>query len=406
MAVVKRRGKWVLDYYDQHGKRRWETTQGNQKEAKELLAQRLLEIGRGDYLSPKERKVSFTELADKWLNGREAKIRPATIGQYRDHVDKHLSPFFGSVLIGRIDMPLVEAYISRKDKERKEAEAIRVKAVAENRQLTPEERAEIHGAIGIATINKTLTTLGTVLKYAVKAKLLDSNPISLVERPKLEALEYSEDKEKVQFLTPEQIRPFLAEAEPGLYQTLLTTAVMTGMRQEELLALRWGDIDWVTGQMLVRRTLSRDNGEWKFYDPKNKTSRRNIDVDPSLLLELKKWRLRLGKSELDDLVFPSPTDGPLHRSTLYKRGFLPAIRKSGVPRVRFHDLRHTYASLLIDQGEHPKYIQTQMGHSSITVTMDVYGHLMNKVNVISANKLAKTVFGEAFNQSGSKSVAK
>jgi len=406
MAVVKRRGKWVLDYYDQHGKRRWETAQGNQKKAKELLAQRLLEIGRGDYLSPKERKVSFTELTDKWLTGREAKIRPATIGQYRDHVGKHLSPFFGSVLVGRIDMLLVEAYISRKDKERKEAEAIKAKAKAEDRQLTPEERAEINGTIGIATINKTLTTLGTILKYAVKAKLLDSNPISLVERPKQGALEYSEEKEKVQFFTPEQIHPFLEKTEPGLYRTLFTTAIMTGMRQEELLALMWGNVDWVTSQILVRRTLSRDNGEWKYYDPKNKPSRRNIDVDPALLLELKKWKLKLGKSELDDLVFPSPSGGPLHRSTLYKQGYLPAIRKSGVPRIRFHDLRHTYASLLIDQGEHPKYIQGQMGHSSITVTMDVYGHLMDKVNVASANKLAKTVLGEFIEESSSKSVAK
>jgi len=406
MAVVKRRGKWILDYYDQHGIRRWETTQGNKKEAKELEAQRFLEIGRGSYLSPKEKKVPFSNFANEWLNGREAKIRPATIGQYRDHVGKHLSPFFGSVLVGRIDMPLVEAYISRKDKQRKEAEVIRVKAATEDRKLTPEERAGIDGAIGIVTINKTLTTLGTILKYAVKVKLLDSNPISLVERPKLEAQEYSEDKEKVQFFTPEQIHPFLDKANPGLYRTLFTTAIMTGMRQEELLALRWGDIDWVIGQMLVRRTLSRDNGEWKFYDPKNKTSRRNVDVDPALLLELKKWRLKLGKSELDDLVFPSPSGGPMHRSTLYKQGYLPAIRKSGVPRIRFHDLRHTFATLLIDQGEHPKYIQGQMGHSSINVTMDVYGHLMDKVNVASANKLAKTVLGNFIEESSSKSVAK
>jgi len=406
MAVVKRRGKWVLDYYDQHGKRRWETAQGNQKEAKELLAQRLLEIGRGDYLSPKERNVPFTEFAEGWLNGREAKIRPATIGQYRNHVDKHLSPFFGSVLVGCIDMPRVDAYISHKKREHEGAEVIRIKARTEQRQLTAEERTKTQGAIGIATINKTLTTLGTMFKYAVKAKLLDSNPISLIERPKQEALEYSEDNEKVQFLTPEQIHTLLEKAEPGLYRTLLTTAIMTGMRQEELLAIRWGEVDWVSGQMLVRRTLSRDNGEWKFYEPKNRTSRRNIDVDPALLLELKKWRLKLGESELDDLVFPSPSGDPLHRSTLYKQGYLPAIRRSGVPRIRFHDLRHTYASLLIDQGEHPKYIQAQMGHSSINITMDVYGHLMTKVNVKSANKLAKTIFGEDIGDSGSKSVAK
>jgi len=406
MAVVKRRGKWVLDYYDQNGKRRWETTQGNQKEAKELLAERVIEIGKGDYLPPSKKKIPFSEFAHQWLTGREAKIRPSTIEQYRDHINRHLAPFFGSVLVGRIDIPLVEAYINRKDKERKEAGAIQGKAKLDGRQLTPEEQAEVKRIIGMATINKTLTTLGSILKYAVIRKLLDSNPVSLVERLKPGAQEYSDEKEPAHCLTPEQVRLFLAEAEPGLYQTLLTTAVMTGMRQEELLALRWGDIDWVSGQILVRRVLSRNIGEWKFYEPKTKTSRRDIDVDPSLLLELKKWRLQVGKSELDNLVFPSPSGAPMHRGTLYMRGFLPALRRSGVPRVRFHDLRHTYASLLIDQGEHPKYIQVQMGHSSISMTMDVYGHLMNKVNATSANRLAKTILGETLEGNGSKSVAR
>jgi len=406
MAVVKRRGKWVLDYYDQHGKRRWETTQGNRKEAMELLGQRLLEIGRGDYLAPTDRKVPFAEFAVQWLSNRESKIRPATIEQYQNHINRHLVPYFGTVLVGRIDLPLVNAYNSHKDQKREAAKALEDKAKAESRELTPGERAEVEAAIDIKTINKTLTTLGSILKAAVIGKLLNANPVALVERFKPEAQEYSEETEKVQYLTPEQIRPFLAEAKPGLYRTLFTTAILTGLRQEELLALRWGDIDWVSGQVQVRRVLSRNGGQWRFYPPKTKGSKRDVDVDPSLLLELKKWRLQVGKSELDDLVFPSSFGGPLHRSTLYKQGFLPAFRKSGVPRVRFHDLRHTYASLLIDQDEHPKYIQVQMGHSSITMTMDTYGHLMNKVNAKSANRLAKTILGETLEGNGSKLVAR
>jgi len=174
---------------------------------------------------------------------------------------------------------------------------IRARAAIEARHVTPDDRTAFQSAIGIATINKTLTTLGTVL--------------------------------------------------------------------------------------------------------------RNIDVNSSLLVELNNWRLRLGKGEPDDLVFRSaPGGGPLHRSTLYKQDFLPAIRKSGVPRVRFHDLCHTYASLPIDPGEHPKYLQAQMRHSSINVTRDFYAHPMNKVNMASANRLAKTVFGEDTGDSSSKSVAK
>ncbi len=180
---------------------------------------------------------------------------------------------------------------------------------------------------------------------------------------------------------------------------------MTGMREGEILGLQWGDVDWTNNQILVRRTLTRTKDGWKFYEPKTKNSRRRIDVDPILLLELKKWKLLQPTSVPTDLVFASPSGQPLHRSTLYKQGFLPALRRTGLPRIRFHDLRHTYASLLIDQGEHPKYIQMQMGHSSIKVTMDIYGHLMEKVNVKSASKLAKTVFGKGQGDFGSKMVA-
>jgi integrase len=112
--------------------------------------------------------------------------------------------------------------------------------------------------------------------------------------------------------------------------------------------------------------------------------------------------MRSAKTDPEDLVFPSPTGQPMHRSTRYKMGFLPAIRRSGVPRIGLHGLRHTYASLLIAQGEHPKYIQMQMGHASINITMDVYGHLMEKVNVKSASRLAMTVFGTEEERSGSK----
>src|SRR4029077_3690131 len=184
--------------------------------------------------------------------------------------------------------------------------------------------------------------------------LIDYNPVPEVERPKTAAQEYSHENEKMHILTPEQIRVFLPAADPGLYRILFTTAIMTGAREGELFALRWGDIDWVNNQILIRRGLSRTKGGWKFYEPKTKYSRRRIDVDPVLLLELKKWKLMLPKCDLDDLVFPSASGQPLHRSTVYRQGFLPAIRRSGVPRIRPHDLRHTFASLLIDQGEHPK----------------------------------------------------
>jgi integrase len=278
-----------------------------------------------------------------------------------------------------------------------QAGAILSKAKDQGREMTLAEktqhsrlcfdsRALARKAIAIPTINKTITTLGTVLKYAVRCKIIDGNPVRDVERPKTTALAQTDtdESDEMEVLTTVQIRALLEASSDG-YRTLLQTAILTGMRSEEFLALQWGDIDWTGGQILVRRVLTRTKKDgWKFYDPKTKNSKRRIDVDPSLLLELKKWKMRSTKTEPTDLVFPSTTDQPMHRSTLYKFGFLPAIRRSGSPRIGLHGLRHTYASLLIAQGEHPKYIQMQMGHASINITMDIYGHLMEKVNVGSA----------------------
>ena len=428
-CVVKRRGKYVLDYRDQYNVRHWESTNGNKKEAEAILAKRLIEIGRGSYVAPKDRNVTFKEFSDQWLSTRDGKIRPITLSQYNEHLTRHLLPFFGPVRVNQIDVSLIDAYSAKKQKEAAELEneaaelnqqagAIlsiakigdREMSVAEKMQhsrLSAESRASTRKALGIATINKTITTLGTVLKYAVRCKIIDGNPVRDVERPKATALAQAETdvSDEMQVFTTVQIRDLL-EACSDSYRALFQTAVLTGMRSEEFLALQWGDIDWTSSQILVRRVLTRTKKEgWKFYDPKTKNSKRRIDVDPALFLELKKWKMRSAKTEPEDLVFPSPTGQPMHRSTLYKMGFLPAIRRSGVPRIGLHGLHHTYASLLIAQGEHPKYIQMQMGHASINITMDVYGHLMEKVNVKSASRLAMTVFGTAEERSGSKMVA-
>ena len=178
-------------------------------------------------------------------------------------------------------------------------------------------------------------------------------------------------------------------------------AVMTGMREGELLGFQWDDIDWNLRQFYVRRTLQ----EGRFYEPKTKTSKRRIDVDSELLLELKKWKLRCPKGKLD-LVFPNQVGKPMDATNMLKRIWYPTLRKAGLPKYRFHLLRHSNASLRIEAGQNIKYIQSQLGHSSIQVTMDIYGHLMNPVNNEEAVKLRETLYSSKIRESGSKMVAK
>ncbi len=353
-CIRKRRGKWVLDYYDQFGKRHWETCE-TKKEAEQRLARILVEIGKGTY-NPEKRTKTFKEVAETWYEMIVVpNKRPKTVRYYRNHLDNHLLPFFGDIKINRINVSLIEKYMAKRLSE----------------------------GVSKATINKTITTLGTVMRYAVKHGLIDRNPVSYVQRLSRSREEVDEKR----YLTPEEIRLLISNAKEE-HRPLLMTAILTGMREGEILGLKWGDIDWRNRQICVRRTLQ--NG--RFYEPKTKASRRRIDMAPQLVLELKKWKLRCPKSKYD-LVFPAKNGNPMDARNMLRDIFYPALRRSGLPRIRFHDLRHTYASLLIKQGEHPKYIQQQMGHSSIKVTLDTYGHLMEATNYEAAKKLGEIIFG-------------
>jgi integrase len=254
------------------------------------------------------------------------------------------------------------------------------------------------GKLGKTTINKTVTTLGTILKYAVRHNFTNSNPVPNVQKLSRGSEEVIED-EKL-FFTPDEIHLILEEQDPK-HGPLLLTDIMTGMREGELLGFQWPDIDWNLKQCHVRRTLQGG----RFYGPKTKTSKRRIDIDPDLISELKKWKLRCPKGK-HDLVFPNEVGNPRDATNMLKRIWYPTLRRAGLPKYRFHLLRHTNASLRIEADQNIKYIQNQLGHSSIQVTMDIYGHLMKPVNNEEAVKLRATLFGSKAQGDGSKVVAR
>jgi len=192
-----------------------------------------------------------------------------------------------------------------------------------------------------------------------------------------------------------EIQALLAATDPRR-RVVILTAVLTGLREGELLGLPWGDIDWQNRQIYVRQQYTAG----RFSELKTKASRRRVDLPGELAQELRRWRLQCPPGA-HDLVFPTGAGNPESHSNLLNRGFYPALRRAGLRKIRFHDLRHTYASLLIANGEHPKRIQALMGHSSINVTMDVYGHLMPGAGDEVADRLGALVF----RPSGSKTVA-
>lgn len=219
---------------------------------------------------------------------------------------------------------------------------------------------------------------------------MTQNPVARIKRKKLVDNAKQEDGKKQNILTPTEINALLA-ATDDRYKPLLMTAILTGLRQSELLGLKWGDIDFHGKQLYVQRSLSR--GE--LAKTKTTSSCRTVPLSDVLIRELKKWKLRCPKHPEGkfDLVFPNRDGKPEHPDNLRRRVFYPSLRRAGLRRIRFHDLRHNFASLLIAQNVNVKVISVLMGHSSIKVTLDVYGHLLPNATEEVAERLGRFVFG-------------
>jgi len=194
----------------------------------------------------------------------------------------------------------------------------------------------------------------------------------------------------------------LAAAEGDEQEALWRLALLTGMRRGEILGLCWADVDLERGSLAVRRTLIREEGgKWAYGTPKTAKGRRQIALPPSGVDSLRRHRVRqlehrLALGEIyqeNDIVFANGIGEPLHPNTLtwrYKR----LIAHAGVQAIRFHDLRHTSASLMLQNGEHPKVVQERLGHANIAITLDLYSHLTNDMQRDAAQRL-DTLIGEA-----------
>lgn len=349
--------------------------EGTRREANDLLAQRIKEVNRGEYQARQDYKT-FDELVEAYFRAHvQVNVRATTLRDYQNRRNRHLLPYFTGVKIRAITREMIEAFISN----------------ALEKKDTKGGKSD-----GRRRINKCLTLLSNMFKFAVEHRWMSHNPASSVKKLKENTGPRNEDLVEDNILQPEEIRRLLAVFDPSKerWRMIVLTAALTGLRQGELLGLQWGDIDWSRKQIYVRRQFV----EGKFYDPKTKYSKRKVDIPEILISALKKWRLQCPPGEYD-LVFPNGAGNPENHRNLLSREFYPALRRARLRKIRFHDLRHTFASLLIANGEHPKYIQTQLGHSSIKITMDVYGHLMHESHPEATDKLSQLVFG------GSKMVA-
>ncbi len=243
-------------------------------------------------------------------------------------------------------------------------------------QALTDGRVDGKGGLSARTVLHIHRVLFQALKYAVRQGLLIRNPAELVDPPRAKKL-------KMKTLTPHEVAQLLNAARATGYYPIIYTAINTGLRQTELLGLRWRDLDLDLASLSVSQVLYKRRGICQFTEPKSEYSRRRLDLSPSLALFLRQYRterqaecLLLGKplSE-DDLVFSNISNVPTDPGTL-THNFARIARRVGLQGVRFHDLRHTFATLMLLLGVHPKIVSEMLGHSSVAFTLDVYSHVV------------------------------
>lgn len=372
-SKLRQRGEGKWEFSVNMGKgpdgkyiRKWYTVEA--KTAKEAqVAQRkiLTEMDNGTFVEPS--KLTVAEFLVQWIDGR-SKLANKTVDRYRQIINLHLIPALGAHRLQKLHQMHIQAYYAEARKRGK--------------------KNGDGGGLSERTLLHHHRCLSTALKAAVRMQLLFRNPCELVESPKPE-------REEMVILEEDQVGTLLGIVKgTSLYLPVLL-AVTTGLRRGEICGLRWKDIDFTKKTLSVRQAVEDTKSGIALKAPKTKASRRTIPMPDMLVEELRRFhtdhkakvRFKQGAYKDLDLVCAKEDGGimdPGWRIT-YPFGWLWTGRReksskpaadARLPKCRFHDLRHTHASMLIKQGVHMKVISERLGHGSIGITMDTYGHLL------------------------------
>lgn len=301
-----------------------------------------------------------------WLDGLEGLVLPSTIEAYAGRLNRHALPRLREC---RIDEITVEDILSL---------------------ISDMRRQGLSGT----TIATTLTPLSRLFAHAARRGLIAVNPVSQLdrnERPRI-------SRQERPVLDREEIERLL-EAAPARFRTLLATAILSGLRQGELLGLHWRDVDFDNELIHVRTALSRKRQD---VPPKTERAIRDVVLIPALaqLLHLHKQESRF--NEPDDYVFTTRYGTPEHASHLGHRVLSPALETARIRPIRWHDLRHTFASLLIAGGANITFVSRQLGHTSSQITLGVYAHLLDREEQVRRTReMLEEALGEAVRTSGS-----
>jgi integrase len=239
------------------------------------------------------------------------------------------------------------------------------------------------------------------LKQALKWGLVIRNVCDAVDPPRV-------SKRDIHPLSPEQVGKLLAAAKGNRLEALYPTAVGTGLRLGELFGLQWSDVDLGSGTISVRHTLTELNGILTLSEPKSAKGKRMVELPQRVVKALHEHRKRALAEGFASVpwVFCNQHGGPLRRSHFHAQQFKPLLKRADLPDIRFHDLRHTSATLLLVQGVHPKVVQERLGHAQISLTLDTYSHVLPSMQRDAAGRLDSMLVPAPADENGGKMAVK
>lgn len=336
-----------------------------QKEANRKLQAAKNARDNGKILEPS--KILLCDWLDRWLSDYMIHLKPTTEQSYRYLVSTHIVPSLGNVRLKDLHAADLQRFFNQKAKS-----------------------GRIDGEEGLSsrTVKYIHVVLNKALQKACDLGLINNNPCKIVQLPKLTSQEITP-------LNAEQTRMFLEGIKEDWLYPLFFTVLRTGMRKGEVLGLKWEDIDFDSKSINIERSLVEVNGKALLQDStKTKNSCRTIAISDELVKELRKHRATQKQNRLalgqpfskHDFVFAWDDSRFISPSYLYHH-FKKLLLKNGLPAVRFHDLRHTFATLAIKEGVNPKVLSEMLGHSSVKVTLDIYFHVSLDMQGEAAEKI-------------------
>ena len=342
-AQVSLNGRRLTKYFD------------TQRECREWIKETQAQIDEGTAVATPQ---TLDEFLDAWLETVKPSMRPQSHGTYAWNVRHHIIPGLGNIRLRELRPDHIQRYYATK----------------------------LDEGTGASTVRMSHGVLRRALGHAVKWGLLTHNVSDAVVPPKAKTREMS-------VWDTEQIRCFLRITEDHRWDALFYLAVTTGLRQGELTGLYWSDLDWKNGRLRIQRQVYQG----RVTELKTASSRRVVtlgEVALDKLYERQEHQARerdWGTWEENGFIFTSRRGSPVSHCSLY-RVFIDLTEKAGLPRIRFHDLRHTAATLMLQQGVHPKVVQERLGHSSISMTLDTYSHVLPSLQEDVADRLDEVLW--------------